>query len=286
MLNVDKNGCIQLVINRILVAVVVAMALVSCSTDLSEQELSIIKNNIPDKMFEEEVLSLASDVNSYLWDGVDEYAEKTRKELQTALTKKNAVINYLGWQDDIFGQALLGDKPEKNAGRYEQYVDYVNSHQSAMANLIESIAGVVVKNPEVIKQYNNGDIEKALAPFRSLEGMPSDLNVEMLGSGNGVLDEMDQCGWGEAVMGSYDKPSMSAPVILDAVFQALSDCSKPKPVYAVYDEDEELWVVGYDNEEAIKLEFTEKGDVLHYEYIFTEYSDAYAKSKYNVLKKN
>ena len=115
--------------------------------------------------------------------------------------------------------------------------------------------------------------------------MPSDLNMDMVGGlENMALDETDQAEWGAAVMGEYRKPRLSAPNVLFAMLRAVEDCAMPKPAYAFYDEDQKLWIVGYDNRDAYEITFTQKGDVIQYEYTPTEYSTAYENSRYNVLK--
>lgn len=270
---------------NLFVAVFAVTAFMSCSKKLSDDEMRIIQSSIPKKIFEEQVKSMASELNDYLWEGVRAYADKTDKELANAIYNRQQVVSAFGWENDIFGQALLGDKPGENAALFEKYIDYANTHQTALANQIESIAEVIIKNPSVINKFNNGEAEAALAPFHSLEGMPSDLNINMIGGlENMALDEIDQTEWGTAVMGTFDKPGLSAPDILFAMFRAVEDCAIPKPVYAFYDEDQELWIIGYDNKDAYEITFTKKGDVIQYEYKPTEYSTAYESSKYNVLK--
>lgn len=273
------------IICNLIVAITATVLFTSCSNSLSKDELSIINTNLPAQIFEEQVKSAASELNDYLWEGIREYADKTDDELTTAIYNKHQAVRALGWENDIFGQAFLGDKTEKNAALFEKYIDYANSHQTALADQIESIAKVIIKNPSVISKFNNGDVEEALAPFRSLEGMHSDLNIDMVaGLENMTLDETDQVEWGAAVMGEYNKPCLSAPNVLFAMLRAVKDCAMPKPVYAFYDDDQELWIIGYDNKDAYEITFTKKGDVIQYEYSPTEYSTAYENSRYNVLK--
>lgn len=78
---------------------------------------------------------------------------------------------------------------------------------------------------------------------------------------------------------------MSVPAILYASILAVEELKAPTAVYAIYDDESESWDVGYDSGQAVTIQFTEKGDIIHYEYMDIDFHEQLINSKLNVLSK-
>lgn len=94
----------------------------------------------------------------------------------------------------------------------------------------------------------------------------------------------DAAGWAKVIMGDFEHPKYSVIPVIYFVNKTLSNIQKPSVVYAVYNEDEKGWEIGYSNEKAFNVEFSKLGDVVKYKYTPIEYEEAYINSKTNVLR--
>lgn len=254
----------------------------SCGETLSSDEKSVIENDLADILYEENMLYQASSLDDYLYEAVDAYLDKCHDEMQSKIDSYNTSASLFGGWDaaELFGSS----GPEIFSGLYYRYLNYANDNREKMADLIEEVTRVVVDNPQILDKFEEGETF-SLAPFSKIEGLPEYISDDELAIYRDLsLSEANMEEWGEMVMGPLKKPCFSTMAVICATLKALCLVNYPVAVYAIYDEEEKGWIVGYDTEDAYFVKFKTKGDVLEFEYSPHDYQAVYIDSINNKLK--
>lgn len=267
------------------------LALTSCSLPLSDKEKDVIENELAKKVYTSNIADNTEALYDYLWSGLEDYADTTEKELED---KMNSLRELNAWGFDMNGisEAFTGrSASETIVSTYYSLIDYINDHSEDLKQMTVEIANIMVDNPSLKSAYksaiDNGE-GMSLAAFSSIKGIPSELTPDMVKLYSSMeFDDDNKIAWGKAVIGDYKKPRLSAVAVVAAMLNVLANTNvNPKPLYAVYDEEEDYWEVGYDTQDAYAVAFEDKGDVTRYQYEPIDFHKAFVNSKTNVLKHN
>ena len=227
----------------------------------------------------------------YLWSGLEDYAEATETELED---KMNSLRELDAWGVDMNGltETFTGrSASETITNTYYSFIDYINGHSEDLKQMAIDIANIMVDDPSLKSAYisaiENG-ATMPLASFSGIKGMPAELTSDMVKTYSAMeFDDDNKIAWGKAMIGDYKKPKLSAAAVVAAMLNVLANTNvNPKPVYAVYDAEEEYWEVGYDTQDAYAVAFEDKDDVIKYDYKPIDFQKAFVNSKNNVLAHN
>lgn len=272
-------------VQLLLLSIAIMMVATSCTKELSEDEQDVIHNHISKELYQAEVSYIGNQLGGYLNEAVSDYAETLGNQIQKKIDERNATNALFG--GSMFDMAELFGTTTNDliAKQYYRYIDYINSNMNDMVEMAMGMTTILGKHPEFIKQFENGIPDTvSLEIFSSLNNVPGSISGKSLDFGTLTLDDTDKEDWGEILMGNYKEPQMSVPAVLYTSILAVENLKEPKAVYAVYDDDSDSWDVGYDSQQAVRVGFKLKGDVLAYEYSPTQYNEVYIKSDFNALK--
>ncbi len=276
------------VVKSLFISVIILLAMTACEHKLSENERSVMANDLPKELFKEKVGAVGLQLGEYLTDAVSEYSESLRNNLQKEIDERNAADALWGGGNAFDVYELFGTSTnEMIAKTYNKYINYVNGHIDEISEMSSEMIQVLGEHPEFIDKFKNESQETiSLEIFKGIKNVPISISGSSLDFGMLTLDETDKYDWGEILMGKYNKPQISVPAILYASILAVEYLEKPKLVYVIYDEDTDSWDAGYDSEQALNVVFKTKGDILQYEYAPTQYNKEFIESKLNVISEN
>lgn len=269
-------------INFTLTALFIAI-LSSCGKSLNDYEKSIIENDMAEVAYEENLWIQASSLDDYLYEAVEAYADKGHEEMQSKIDSYNASVSLFGggWDvAELFGTSA----PELYERTYYRYVDYANDNLGNIEDVVRKVTEIIVENPIILYRFDNEE-NFSLASFQTIGSIPESIPAEELDNYKNLsLSKANKAEWGEMVMGTLKNPRFSPTAVIWATLKALSLIDYPEAEYAVYDDEEDGWEVGYDTGYAYLIKFVHKGDILEYQYSPTEYFEGYVDSKNNKLK--
>ena len=268
---------------------VLFIIMVSCKKEptLSESELNIIKNKIPESLYKATLLEVNEPVYNYLWEGVKEYADQVQEEMERKINQNNAASALFGGNMFDIGELFGTSTNRLYANQYYSYIEYANKHNQDLYNLIEAITEMISEDPSILRIfYETGWETKSLSQFSGTKYMPSSISWSLFQEyENHDLNNYEQVWWGKMIMGTSKHPAISGSCAFYIVGKVMSQIEHPQLVYAVYEEETKAWDIGYDNEEAFSISFTEREDIIHYDYHPVSFSQAYINSKLNYLNK-
>lgn len=273
---------------------VVASLMTSCGHHLTKDQLETINDDLPYKVYVDNIEESIEPVADYLWEAVDSYTDQVKQETQDKIDDYNSTSALFGGSFFDVGALVGSSAPELYAKKYNQYIDYANKHQKDLIRDIKKIGEIVQNNPDLIDEFFSGDKTISLKEFSSIRGLPATISSEEIKRYEDLeLTDGNQAQWGLAVMGTLKEPKYSPLAVLCAFMIEVGSLDYPEPVYAVYQDEIEYeldgkdytsdgWEVGMDTEQAYYLVFDKHG--LDYVFIPTEYSERYVNSKENKLK--
>ena len=268
---------------------VLFIIMVSCKKEptLSESELNIIKNKIPESLYKAALLEVNEPVYNYLWEGIKEYADQVQEEVERKINQNNVASALFGGNIFDIGELFGTSDNRLYANQYYSYIEYANKHNQDLYNLIESLTEIISEDPSILRIFNETGWEtESLTQFSGIKYMPSSISWNTFQQyENHELDNHEQVWWGKMIMGSSRHPAISGSTAFYIIGKIMSQIEYPHLVYAVYDEETKSWDVGYDNEEAFNIAFTKREDIIHYDYNPASFSQAYINSKLNYLNK-
>lgn len=260
------------------------VVMASCKKELSERERDIIKYDLSEELYKERVNEVGTQLGEYLTDAVSEYAESLRTKLQKEINDYNSATALFGGNAFDIAELFGTSTTEIISRQYEEYVNYANRHLDEIPEITMVIANRLAENPEFLSKLSNGSWDSInLDLFEGINNIPEIITAENMNFGGLSLNESNKVEWGEKIFGDYKKPKLSPEVILYTSVLAIEPISKPKPVYAVYDEENEYWEVGYNSHQALGIKFTQQGDILRYDYRKIKYENELIHSSQNVL---
>ena len=270
--------------NLLIYLLILCVSMTSCKPELNEKEREVIEYDIPQKLYLLQADKIGVQLGEYLTDGVADYAEILRNDLQNKIDKNNATSALFGGNAFDIGELFGTSTNEIISRQYDNYVNYVNRHMSDISEMAEGMTGRLAKHPEFISTFY--DESQEIIPldiFDGLANVPSSIRSNETDLGAITLDESDKSSWGEVLMSDYRHPHISVGAVLLASILAVESLSIPKPLYSVYDNETKSWDTGYDSGQAVSIKFSSKGDVVTYEAIPIEFQKAFINSKSNVL---
>lgn len=262
----------------------------ACERNLSESELDIIRYSLPDKIYASNIEDVTEDVQSYLWEAVDMYANQLFDETQKDIDDYNSTSALFGGSLFDFNELVGSSAPEQYAKRYYKFVDYANDKRDIFDEDCERISRILQQHPEVIDEFSSGNSSISLSLFQTIGGLPSSISADRFESFRSLeLNKSNRAKWGELVMGKLKNPSYSPLAVLCAMVIRVERLKYPEPVYIVYQkgedfDDEDGWEVGYDTQQAFFITFDEDEDIIEYFYEEVDYFEGYVNSKKNILK--
>lgn len=268
----------------------VLLFMTACDETLDESKINVIENDLPDRIYAENIAGRVKSVYDYLWDAVDVYADQLGDKTQKDIDEYNATSALFGGSlfdvNELYGSSAT----EQYAKRYYKFTDYANDHREDFEEDCKNISIILQKHPEVIDDFFSGSSNISLSLFQKVEGIPSSITADRFETYRSLeLNKSNRSKWGELVMGTIKEPRYSPLAVLCAMVIRVERLKYPKPVYAVYKEgedfdDEDGWEIGYDTKQAYFVTFNEDEDVLEYTYDEVDYFDGYVQSKKNKLK--
>lgn len=271
-------------LNYLVINVTILLLMASCEQKLSDKEREIISIELPKELYMREIEVVDYQLGDYLKDAIDDYEKSLRKKLQKKIDERNATNALLGGSMFDFSELFGPSANEIIAEQYNDYINYVNRNINDVENLAIGMTKILAQHPDFIEKFNNEEQETiSLEIFKDLDKVPNSISGNSMDLGMITLDDTDKLNWGEILMGDYKKPHISIPAILYASILAVEHIQKPKPVYAIYNDDDESWDIGYNSEEALKVYFETKVDLIKYQFEPTRYESAFIKSKLNML---
>lgn len=256
----------------------------SCGKSLDKNEKSVIENDLAEIVYKENLWYVAGGIDDYFYEAVEAYADKGHEEMQAKIDNYSATSSLFGggWDlAELFGSST----PEIYRRTYYRYINYANDNRKNMAYVINEVTEIVENNPDILDKFEE-EANFSLLPFRNIEGLSSEYvsAKELSKYKNLSFSNANKEEWGELIMGPLKNPHFSSVAVVCGTLKALSFVDFPEAVYALYDEKEKAWEVGYDSEDAYLVNFVKKGDILEFQYSPTEYYEGYIESKTNKLK--
>ena len=261
----------------------------SCKPTLSETELKIINTDIPKELYAANVLEAVDPQDLYdeLWEGVREYItqqKRTIKKNERDLANNPFFSGFSGLINILDGMDGGSSNP---SNKLERYIDFCNDHNEYLLDAVYKVTEVIQKNPGLTLEHVGDSEDLSLAAFSDVREMPETTfgpNFAQLSSN--AIDYSNRANFGRCLMGDYNAPKYSVDVVVAQVLLRAEDVEMPRPVYAVYDEEEELWLIGYNSKDAIAIQFEKEGKSIHYIWHPIEYYAGFVDSKENMLDKS
>ncbi|MDE6300463.1 MAG: hypothetical protein K2M19_01935 [Muribaculaceae bacterium] len=255
------------------------LMLVSCAKPtLTDTEIKIINKNIAQKIYESNVENAIDPQSLYddLWECVHAVAKKEEKEAEAFYNNPftgmfSALATFTG--EDV------GDK-------YSNFVDYCNDHQDYLLDAVNEVVEVFKKNPG-LNAYGEGEgIHLDLREFSHIYRMPQSVDDEAANvyAMKRITPE-NKVQFGRYLMGTANHPNYAPQVVVGQALVRMGHQKFPRPVYAVYDDEDGTWDVGYDCERAVTILFEKKKHSTSYEFGEIKYYPFLISSPDNVLNK-
>lgn len=255
------------------------LSFTSCEKKLTDLEKEIVVENIPADLYESSVHSAADALDDYLFESVVEYVDKVEQKVKREM-RDAPMYDY--WDISlVFGAP---SKSERLANQYNQYISYAKKNRQTLNDIVMGVAQIIAHNPSLLNNFPGNSETVNFECFSEVEYVPSSISLSEYESWSAIgFENSDKIKWGETILPYSKSPKLSAGAIVVSTISLLKNISLPRPVYAIYDKENKTWDIGYSTQQAVTVNFIEKGDVLNWEYDEAEYVEAYKKSKYNVL---
>lgn len=259
-------------------AALCALLLCSCSEpSLNETEMEIINTHLPLKIYEDNVIDAIDPQDLYddLWEcvrAVAKYYERDTEDLYNS-----------PFSSFVTSMMALGGE---NAARdYNRYVDYCNDHQEQLIDAVNEVTKVLMENPDLEPYIEDGSPVLSLCRFGHIPNMPAyadDEGCQIYATER--IDSSNKVKIGRFLMGKPSRPCYNPEVVVGQAVLRMGTQTIPSPVYAIYNEDDETWDVGYDSHEAYNVVFEDKAEVVEYDFSRTTFHPALINSESNVLR--
>ena len=112
--------------------------MMSCKKEstLSDSELNIIKNKIPESLYKAALLEVNEPVYNYLLECIKEYADQVQEEVERKINQNNAASALFGGNIFDIGELFGTSTNRLYANQYYSYIEYANKHNQDLYNLI------------------------------------------------------------------------------------------------------------------------------------------------------
>lgn len=268
---------------------VLTLLFTACKPTLSKTELKIINTDIPQELYAANVTEAVNPQNLYneLWEGVGEYIkqqERIIKKNERSLANNPFAAGFADLANILDG---MGGGASKPSNKLERYIDFCNDHNEYLLDAVNKVTEVVQKHPGLTLEYVGDSDNLSLAAFSEIREMPETTFGPNFGQLSSTpIDYSNRANFGRCLMGEYNAPKYSVDVVVAQVMLRAKDVKIPYPVYAVFDEEEEMWLIGYNNEDAIAIQFEKDGKRVHYVWHPVGYYSGFVDSKENMLAKS